>query len=224
MRSALRAGAGRRSGLLLAGALALSACVQITYAAYDGTPEQWSPFERKVHYRVDRAYYNDPPFCVVVTPSARAVDPVIAALVEAALARHLSQKVPRVVGPRMRDRFARQNAFDLDDGEDRRRFARQANCPAYLTWRLLHRGDDYAIVWAQRRIGLTLRLTRARDDTPLWRASHTALRWDGGLPLSPLSAAFAAAEAARLHQDQDVLPSLIDDVLRRMFVTLPELH
>jgi hypothetical protein len=39
-----------------------------------------------------------------------------------------------------------------------------------------------------------------------------------------LSAAFAAADAARLQLDRDVLPSLIDDALRRMFVTLPELH
>lgn len=175
MRRALRTDAGRRSALLLAGALVLSACVQTTYEAYDGAPEQWSPLERKVRYHVDRAYYSDPPACVVVAPSAREVDPALAALVEPALARHLSQKVPRIIGPGTRDRLVRKNAFNLANGEDRSRFARHTKCSAYLTWRLLHRGDDYAIVWSQRRIGLELSLMRARDDAPLWQADRKSV-------------------------------------------------
>ena len=33
----------------------------------------------------------------------------------------------------------------------------------------------------------------------------------------------AAYEAANLQQDDDMLPSMIDDVMRRIFVTLPDL-
>jgi hypothetical protein len=210
--------------VLLCAASLLAGCVQTTYTAHDGKPEQWSPFERQVRYRLESIYYADPPTCAFVLPAIRTSDAAVAALVEPAIARHLSQKVPSVIGPMARDRLTRQNAVDLNHDGDRRHFARQTKCPAYLAWRLLHRGDDYVIVWAQRRIGLELKLIRASDESLLWQASHTALRWHGGLPISPASAVFAAADAARLQLDRDVLPSLIDDALRRMFVTLPELH
>jgi len=55
----------------------------------------------------------------------------------------------------------------------------------------------------------------------LWQAAHTVWRADGGLPLSPVGALSGMASAAMFAQDKEIMPSLIDDALRRMVRTLP---
>ena len=53
------------------------------------------------------------------------------------------------------------------------------------------------------------------------QAAHTAQRSDGGVPLSLIGAPVSAFRAARFNQDSDVLPSMVDDALRRIFASLP---
>ena len=64
-------------------------------------------------------------------------------------------------------------------------------------------------------------MIRSSDDVTLWKARHTASRSDGGLPLSPFSAPLSAFQAASLAGDDDVTPSMVEDVVRRLFATLP---
>ena len=61
-------------------------------------------------------------------------------------------------------------------------------------------------------------------DRTLWKASHVARRSDGSLPLTPISAPIAIYEAGRFSNDQDILPSMIDDTLRRLVISLPDIR
>ena len=218
----------RRLGALslLLIAMALSACMQTAYRpldAGDAGEAGEAPFSRDVYYQVADAFYTDPPDCALVLPPANAGVPAeVAHWIEQSLALRLGQKMRRVIGPRARDAAERDLALDIRDAADRRYFARIENCAAYLEWRLTEMNDSHFLVWSQKQIGLEVRLARAADDALLWHAAHSTSRSDGGLPLSLLSLPVAAAEATLFNQDADQLPSMIDDITRRLVVTLPD--
>jgi hypothetical protein len=150
--------------------------------------------------------------------------PVAARLVGPALARYLGARLPRVIGPLERKRLERGRGIDLDGKSGRQRFAKATGCEAYLLWRVLIAEDSYFLVWSQRRLRIEAALYRLGDDRLFWQAVHTGRRSDGTLPLSPLSLPFAVFEATNFKADDDVLPSMIDDVVRRLIVTLPDLR
>ncbi len=179
---------------------------------------------RRVLYRVEPAFYRDPPDCVVVLgPPAGKAGELANVRIETVVARHLRDKVPRVIGPLGRDRALRRLALDLDDAGDRRRFAGLERCDAFVRWRLIGSSSGYFLVWSRRDIGLDVEMFRDPGRT-LWKASHVAHRSDGSLPLSPLSAPIAIFEASRFSNDRDIVPSMIDDIMRRLVVTLPDVR
>ena len=200
-------------------ALAASAACTTTYRSYDGTAAAALPWDREIIYDVDPAIYSSAPECVLVAPAAP--DSPLSEIIERALARHLSEKVSRVIGPAERRRAERELALDLSDARDRRHFASASGCGAILEWTVLAAEDDYAVVFSQRRFGMEVALTRPGDGAKLWQAAHVARRADGGLPLSLVSVPLAAFEATRFHQDEDIVASMVEDVARRLFVTLP---
>lgn len=178
--------------------------------------------ERDVRFTVNNTFYEDPPSCVTVLPSKTVSGEGWGRTVEKALARHLTQKVARVITPLERSRLERNEAWDLEDKRDRRRFALRQRCPAFAQAFVKSMDDDYMVIWTEKRVAMAIRLTRASDDALLWQAEHAARRGDGGVPLSPISVATSAAMAGKFNMDKDVTPSLIDDGLRRIMVTLPD--
>ena len=202
---------------VVASAIALASC-RTEYRAYDERPATSDDAP------VERAFYRDPPQCVVVLPAPGGGPAGAAALrIERAVARHLRDKVPRVIGPLRRDRAARRLALDLNHAGDRRRFGQIESCDAFVRWRVIGLSSANFLVWSRRDFGLDVEMFREADRT-LWKASHVARRSDGGLPLSPLSAPVAIFEASRFSNDRDILPSMIDDAMRRLVVTLPDVR
>ncbi len=220
----------RRAAIsVMASALMLFAC-QTDYRSYGERPATGGGAAieeingRRVFYRVDRAFYRDPPQCVVVMPPPDDGAPAsVTVNVEAAVARHLRDKVRRVIGPLERRRAERRLALDLNDAGDRRRLARHERCNAFVRWRLIGSSSANFLVWSHRDVGLDVEMFRDPDKT-LWKASHVAHRSDGNVPLSPLSAPFAIYVAARFSKDRDILPSMIDDTMRRLVVSLPDVR
>lgn len=223
----------RRRLPVLALALAVAALggCRTEYRSYDARPVAGEaagaemPAGRKVLYRVEPAFYRAPPSCVVVlpTPDHDGSRGVAAVQIERAVARHLRDRVPRVIGPLGRSRAVRRLALDLHDAGDRRRFAALERCDAFVRWRLLDASNDYLLVWSSRDVGLEVEMFREPDRT-LWKAAHVARRSDGSLPLSPISASIAIFEAGQFEADSDMLPSMIDDVMRRLVVSLPDVR
>lgn len=211
----------RLTGFLL---LLVTACGPTAHVRY-GEPtagEAW-PSRRTVQHETSAAFWRDPPSCVVVLPvaSVTARNTVNTRAVEAAVARHLFGRVERVFGPRRRDHALRRLALDPEHPDDRRRFAELTDCDHGIRVMMEAQGG-WAVVWAERQIGLTVQLVDLRDGSVLWRARHTARRGGGGVPLSPFSFLVSAGEAAALAADEDVPRSLLDDALRRVFTTLPD--
>jgi hypothetical protein len=203
--------------------LVLQACTGVAYRPLDSPEPAAPPWQREVRYALDPAFFHDPPACVVVLPTEGGPD-ALAEAVEAAFTRSLSVKVPRVIGAVGRNRMTRPLGLDLTAEDGRRRFARQAGCPFVATSTVTAAGAVFALVWAQVTFGLTLEIRRAVDDQAVWTARHEARRGDGGLPLSLPSLGSAAARAGMTLGDEEANASMVDDALRRMMATLPDLR
>jgi len=203
--------------------LATAACTEVRYLREGGAEPADGPLGRTVVYKVEGAFYRSPPRCAVVMPIHWPnAPPALARQVEEALGRHLMAKVDRVIGPAARDRAARQRVYDLGDAEQRRRLARALGCDTVVEGETRAAESTFAAVWAQTRFGLAVSLERASDGRRLWRASHTAERSAGGLPLSILGLPKDAFLAGRLMKDGEVFPSMLDDVVRRLMASLPD--
>ncbi len=212
---------------LAALALLLGACAETRYDAY---PEQDNPdgsvadlFQRKVEYEVTRAFYDDPPECIVVMPFLNEGEPLAESpIVEDSLERHLVTRVGKVIGRFRREAMTRDLAVDIAHEKDRKVFARSARCGFGLEavpWRT---GNTYAVFWSQERVGMDMRLVRLNDGAVVWRGRHVSARSEGGLPTSFFSAPVTLFSANRFASDDDVAPSMIDDVARRVLATLPD--
>lgn len=169
-------------------------------------------------------FFKDPPRCVVVL-SAPSVGHVVAAeRMAEALARHLSGRFNRVIQPGERRRLVRRMAVDLSHPADARHFAAAQACPGLLRWQILRAGEDNAVVWSQKHLSLSAELVRARDGAVLWRAGAAAERSSGDPPLSLFSLPLALIRAAEFQTDDDAVASMLDDVARRLFASLPDVR
>lgn len=218
---------------VLGSVMLLGACAETRYV--EGATESDSASlhtVRTVRYDLRDAYLAQAPECVAVLPleAAAGTPDETANFIEAAAARHLSQRVARVIGPRERAHWSRRLAVDLSHPGDRNRFLSATGCDAFLRPTLMADDDFYLVVWSRRSIDLRLHVMRPANpavagdgkEETLWIARHAASRGDGGLPISPVSAGIAAMEAGGHQSDHDIQPSLIEDAIRRMIVTLPD--
>jgi len=216
-------GRASRPAVILLGAALVVGCVQTRYVGYDRTQQDEPLNDRQVEYDIDSQFYRDPPDCAVVLPfHAADRSRPFGRVIERALARHLSDRLDRVIGPEERGRLVRRLAVDLSHPGDRRAFANSQGCRFLVEAAAWHDGDVYAVFWSQARIGLEVRMVRVRDDHVVWQARHVATRSDGGLPTSPFSAAVSAFEAGMLRADPDVQLSVADDAARRIVLSLPD--
>ena len=204
--------------------LGLAACSQVQYRAADASKSVATiPFDRMVHFQVARAFYESPPRCAFVLPSqGEAAKSRPGRLIEEAAARQLSFRIERVIGPDRRDQLARKLAIDPTTPKGRMRFAQATRCDTAVEIVTKGLETTFMVVWAQAKLHLAMRLVRARDGKELWRAAHVASRSEGTIPLSPVSFPIGAFSAGRFHGDQDVFPSMADDVTRRIVASLPD--
>jgi len=171
-----------------------------------------------------RAYYDEPPQCVVVLPGPIQAGIVAGGRIAAALARQLSGRVARVIHPSELGRLVRAMAVDLNHPADVRHFAAATNCPALLRWQVLGSGHDNALVWSQKHLSLGAEIIRARDGALLWQATAVASRSSGDPPLSLFSLPIAILQAAAFQENDDTVASMLDDLARRMLGSLPDLR
>ncbi len=201
---------------------ALTGCVSTTYTDYRARSDDAPLLGRQVAvYRV-ADYSRPPPSCAIVMPAEGDAAPGLRRVVEDAVHRHLAAKLPRVVGPVERARRVRRLAIDIRRADGRAILVRATRCPVLARARILDSSEDFVLVWSRKNLNLEIAL--ARDGVAIWKARHDAARSDGGLPLSPISAPLAIVQAARLHGDDDVMLSLVDDAVRRIFAALPDMR
>ena len=200
--------------------LALTACVSNpSYVEVGKGAEELKPGD--VNYKLSGLFYRDPPDCVSVMETKAENHPQMKSALSVALARHLGEKVDRVIFPRKRLEVEKRQGYDLKDKRDRLRYSVKTRCRFYARAELYDLGDDYVGVFAKKHLGVRVDINRFEDDQPLWQAAHTVWRADGGVPTSPIGLIGGVASATMFKADQEVMPSLIDDAMRRMVRTLP---
>jgi hypothetical protein len=182
-------------------------------------------FGRTVNYKLADAYYQNPPRCVMVAPiMVEGMTEAATLMIEGAIIRHAAQRVDRVIEAHRVYKKLRAMALDIKNQKHLRHLARSFNCDAIMMPETKGAQGAYAVVFAQVSFGLKLTLTRARDGEVMWRGSHQASRSGGGLPLGLLGIPIIAFKAGRFSSDADVLPSMVDDVTRRIFASLPNIR
>ncbi|MBT3765672.1 MAG: hypothetical protein HOB79_18070 [Rhodospirillaceae bacterium] len=193
--------------------------------ADEGGQEASGLFSRTVNYKLADAFYQNPPRCVMVAPiMGKGMTEAATLMIEAAISRHASQRVDRVIEAHRAYRKLRAMALDIKNQKHLRRLARSFNCDAIMTPETKGAQGAYAVVFAQVSFGLKLTLTRASDGEVMWRGAHQASRSGGGVPLGLLGIPIIALKAGRFSSDTDVLPSMVDDVTRRIFASLPNMR
>ncbi len=207
---------------LLAGILCIVVLTGCVTPGYHSVGEKSKDMKATdVNFKLSGLFYQDPPDCVIVLDMPADKNPDMVKMVPTALARHLGEKVDRVIFPRKRKVLERKLGFDLTHKTDRQRFSTRIGCRFYAVAQLYDFGDEYAGVFAKKHMGVKVDILRIEDDEPVWQAAHTVWRADGGVPLSPFSAIGGIASATLFNADPEVIPSLLDDVMRRMMRTLP---
>jgi hypothetical protein len=197
-----------------------------TSGASSNNPHTPTPVQddgQRVIFSLSPDYDRDPPACVVVKPAdAISARSVLAADVAQAVTIHLGAKFDRVIGAGQLQRLLAKQRLDLDHPGDARAFAWKTRCRAVLTWKLTSASETFLLAFGARNIGLALTLKRFGKDDILWQARHTTSRTGGGLPLSPIGLVLDTVRAGQFMDDRDMLPSMIHDVVRRLFTTLPQ--
>jgi hypothetical protein len=211
-------------------AMTLAGCAETAYVEHANARAvtakgEEDAFARTVDFHLARAFYATPPGCVMVAPTnLKTVPAGVRQAIEDTVARHLASRVDRVIDARRAAGEARRQAFDPAFAPDRARLARALQCDTVAEIDSAALDSLYAVVWTEISVDVHLTLKRARDGEVLWRGRHRARRGDGGLPIGLFGAGGGALAAGRLAGDADVLPSIIDDSLRRMMASLPDVR
>lgn len=202
----------------------LTACNSTNYYNYTETPKRENIFSRDVYYSLGDNYYFTSPNCVfIISTSSPQVPKGFQNIMAEAIATKLRRYYRRVIDLNERQMLERELGLVARDSIGIKQFARLENCPVYLAWNFYQVGNTHLLIWSQRQIGLNVKLVRAFDQSVLWQASHTTSRSSGAPPFSLLSVPIAAVDAHLFKHDKDHIPSMIDDLVRRLFITLPKI-
>jgi hypothetical protein len=207
-----------------------SGCTEVAYVRHADQkaiakgPEEEN-YGRQVDYHLGRAFFSTPPACVMVLPvRSQTLAPKITAAVEDTVGRHLTTRFDRVIDTHRLLGEARRRAYDPANASDLRRLASALRCDAYAVVDGAGVDSIFAVVWTELSVSLGIAIKRASDGEVLWRGRHRARRGDGAMPISIFGAGGGALAAGRLAGDGDALPSIIDDSVRRMMASLPDVR
>jgi hypothetical protein len=219
-----------RNFIACAALMLVSACTEVSYVQHPHsqavtTAKEDDSFGRQVDFHLGRAFYEAPPACVMVVPAQiKNVPRHLTQTIEETVARHLVTRVDRIIDARRVVGEARARVYDPANLQDRQRLARTLGCDTYAEIDTDGVDSVFAVVWTDISVNIRLTLSRARDGQVIWRGRHRARRSDGGMPLTLLGVGAGTFAAGRLAGDTDALPSMIDDSVRRMMVSLPDVR
>ncbi len=208
----------------LASLLAATGCTEMRYvpiSAEEPGTDSLRRLERVVEYERSDELLTQPFACVLLLPIAG--EPVAAPLVaaiEESITRHLALRIPRVIVGDFRDQQARYHGVTIASMRDALPLATTMKCEALVEARVIAAEGTFVIFYAGYQLGLDLRVVRVRDSKELFRSRHTGSRSSGGLPVS-LAAPVSVWSAASLARDEEAIHSLVDELVRRLFVTWP---
>lgn len=190
---------------------------------------QLNPFASVVEYDVDPAIVLETPQRICIGPvTMSAKPPALDDPAQTVKIAEERQALPLIL-QRSLEAHARVRLEDLDiavtggkSGEDHIQAALDG-CTYLLTADLVEDDAIYSLFWSRRQLGIELRLAAVDSDQTVWSARHVDSRNEGSLPLDPVSLVVSVVRTQDFASDRDILPSMIDDVMRHLFATFPDL-
>jgi hypothetical protein len=211
------------SPLLAAALFLLGGCARTDYVELGEEKSDLISPLRQVGVKLDPDYIDAFPDCtIVLAPETADGFEFLGPVVEESLARHLSRKMTRVIGPYERETVAYKYSLDLRHEHDQEELADIAGCDTLLNSRVVGSGMTSTVVWSRVEIGIDTLMRRPIDGRVLWRARHTADRSRGGIPSSPLGAVVDTYRSLNFAVDRDIAESVVDDVIRRIVRSIPD--
>lgn len=206
---------GRIIPAFLAWMILLSACSRTSYIDMQEDEDRlFNPnlLERTVAFELDANLALEWPDCVVLDTRANADLEDQAGLIRTAtdaLVARLSRKFALLKIHVSES----ENADSLESILD--------GCGYLMSAEITRMGEVSTLIWSDKRFGIEMRLERVEDGLTVWHARHVASRSAGGVPLSIVGAATTIFKTIDFIGDDDIMPSLIDDAVRRVLATLP---
>ncbi|MFN3076250.1 MAG: hypothetical protein ABT940_05120 [Alphaproteobacteria bacterium] len=196
-------------------AAAVTSCSHTTYVdlGRSDSPIIPNPFERIIEYESDLALFLEYPQCIVV---GRITVPPL----------HDGQAIERMLREslvsRLRGRLGDVSIVDMGNKSDTDEIEYAINgCMYFLSASIQAIDETYLLIWSQKQLALDVRLLHLVDGSTLWKARHIASRSEGDIPFSALGTAVAVFRTKNFFDDADVLPSIIDDAVRRVISVFP---
>jgi hypothetical protein len=222
----------RATCLGLAAALLTAGCSGVANIARDSDAHnvaQMNPFQSVVEYDVDPAIVLDAPQRVCIgTVTISTKPPKVDDQPQTEKMSQERQTLPTML-QRSLEAHARMRFEDLDiavtaskSGEDQVQAALDG-CTYLLTADLIEDNEIYSVFWSRRQVGVELRLAAVESDQTVWSARHVDSRNEASVPLDPVSLVVSVVRTQDFASDRDILPSMIDDVMRHLFATFPDL-
>lgn len=196
-------------------ASAVAACSHTGYVdrAGSGLRTSTNLFERVVEYESDMALLLDYPRCI-------AVGKIMMPLVHNG--RAVEELLREALVSRLRGRINDVTILDLGNRPDIDEIEVMLSGCIYLLAATVQAIDEtYLLIWSRKRLAVDLRLLHLTDGSTLWKAHHIASRSEGDIPFSAVGAAVAMFRTKDFSDDADVLPSIIDDAVRRLISVFP---
>ncbi len=201
----------------LLGLALLAGCSQTSYVDRNVGRQDagaLNPFDRVVEYHLDLGFVASRPTCIAVGSVGVAVG--------APQGQHIVDTVHLALLTRVPAVLPDVTIVEIDPDPASAIFESTIRgCPYVLLIEIIAQDDAYLLVWSRKRIGIRARLIRVDDLEEVWSAQHTASRSEGDIPLSPFGAIVSAFRAKDFAEDNDVIPSMIDDAVRRILAAFP---
>ena len=95
-------------------------------------------------------------------------------------------------------------------------------CDTLMTGELIERQTRFWGVYSEVKMAADVRITRVSTGAVIWRAKHTAVIRDGGLPLNPISIIGGSISAGINIRDEQITRTT-NDLARRLIIAIPYL-
>ncbi len=95
-------------------------------------------------------------------------------------------------------------------------------CDTLMSGEMIDRQTRFWGVYSEVKMAADVRITRVSTGAVIWRAKHTAVIRDGGLPLNPISIIGGSISAGINIRDEQITRTT-NDLARRLIIAIPHL-
>ena len=170
-----------------------------------------------VVFQSSEDFRKSPPLCIGVMPfEATKAEYLPTEDLRKAIHAHLAPSGILLIPLQKIDSYYRPSSGEVQNLQV---VAKGTSCDTLLSGEVTERASRFWGVYSEVRIGASLRITKVSTGQVIWRARHTAVVRDGGIPLNPLSLISGVVNAGMNLRDEQ-LTRTTHDLARRLVAAI----